>query len=256
LHSKRLIPFLRFIAWKYIGLFVHRSDVMTAPSIHASNTLREHFPETRVEHIRNGIDLKEFENFADFETLTYNYPQFNSKTFLFVGRLGEEKSVSVLIEAFQKAHSQDPELRLFIVGDGPSRSAYEQTVQAQQLQDAVFFLGRLPHEELLHSGLYHHSRALVTASITENQPITVIEAIACHTPIIIPDVEGINELLFENGRSFPANDTEAFANEMLQIAHDDALYQHCTREGGKLRIEFDGMNIAEQFEELYTNVLE
>ena len=252
LRSQWLVPLLRIIAWKYIGLFVNRSDVMTAPSNYACKTLQEHFPESRIEHIRNGIDLSDFETYNSFEELQHQYPQFNHKTFLFVGRLGEEKSVSMLLKAFHKAYNQDQELRLFIVGDGPSRKDYEQTVQESGLRGAVCFLGRLPHEELLHSGIYQHSRALVTASTTENQPITVIEAIACNTPIIIPDVDGINELLYENGRAFPAGDTDAFAAEMLQMAHDnEKLYQYCTSEGEKLRIEFKGMHVAAQFEQLY-----
>lgn len=251
LHCKPLIPLLRVIVWKYIGLFVNRSDVMTAPSQHACNTLQAHFPDTRVEHIRNGIDLSEFETFHNYETLKQKYPQFNHKTFIFVGRLGEEKSVSVLIEAFRKAYLKDSELRLFIIGDGPSRHDYERTVEEQNLHSAVNFLGRLPHDELLHSGLYQHARALVTASTTENQPITVIEAIACKTPIIIPNVEGIKELLFKNGRAFPAGDTDAFADEILEMAHNDELFHSCTRESETLRQEFDGNNVAEQFEQLY-----
>lgn len=249
-----LIPAIRVLLWKYIGAFVKRSNLMTAPSNHACKVLQKQFPLTEIMHILNGIDLNTFASYDNFDTLVSNYPSFNTKTFLFVGRLGEEKSVSVLLKAFYLAHMADPELRLFIVGDGPGKKDYEKTVRKNKLEGSVFFLGRLPHKELIHSGLIHHARAMVTASITENQPITIIEAIACGTPIIIPNVEGINELLHDNGMSFPSNNEVSFAEKMVELAGDDQLYEHYKAESGKLRMHFDGMKIAEDFETLYTEL--
>jgi len=250
-----LIPISRIFVWNYIGTFINKSDIMTAPSNHACRTIQSKFPKSIVKHILNGIDLSNFENNSDYDTLILKYPDFNHKTFLFVGRLGEEKSVSILLESFLQAQLEDQELKLFIVGDGPERKDYEKTVHDNSMENSVFFLGRLPHEELLHSGLIHHARAMVSASTTENQPITIIEAIACDTPIIIPNVDGINELLFDNGISFPGNNTKIFAEKMLELAHDDEMYQTFSNEGKKLKKEFDGMKVAEQFEELFEGIL-
>lgn len=251
-----LVPISRIFVWNYIGLYIKKSDIMTAPSEHACRTIQSKFPKSIVKHILNGIDLSNFLNYSSFEQLILKYPEFNHKTFLFVGRLGEEKSVSVLLESFNIAKQKDEDLRLFIVGEGPDRKDYEKMVQAKSLNKSVFFLGRLPHEELLHSGLIHHARGMVSASTTENQPITIIEAIACDTPIIIPNVDGINELLFKNGTSFPENDTNAFAEKMLELANDDNLYQTYKNEGEKLKQEFDGMEIAEHFELLFQGILD
>jgi len=250
-----LVPISRIFVWSYIGIYIKKSDIMTAPSNHACRTIQSRFPKSIVKHILNGIDLSNFKSNSDFDTLISKYPDFNHKTFIFVGRLGEEKSVSILLESFRQAQLEDKELKLFIVGDGPERKDYENTVKSNSLENSVFFLGRLPHEELLHSGLIHHARAMVSASTTENQPITIIEAIACDTPIIIPDVDGINELLFDNGVSFPENDTKAFAEKMLELAHNDKMYQTFIDEGKKLKQEFDGMKVAEQFEELFQGIL-
>ena len=253
--TRLLVPFLRFIAWKYIGLYINRSDIVTAPSLHACNVLKQHFPEADIRHIRNGIDLEVFKRYSDYETLLEKYPQFNRKTFLFVGRLGEEKSISVLLDAFVLAYRKDPELRLFIIGEGPGRNEYERYVKDNSLEDVILFLGRIDHEELLQSGLFHYSKALVTASVTENQPITVIEAIACNTPIIVPDVDGINELLVGNGLSFSENDRELFAGSMLELASNEELFRKCCNEGLKIREEFDGEKVAGQFEEIYEKLL-
>ncbi|HAK44653.1 MAG TPA: hypothetical protein DCO79_01860 [Spirochaeta sp.] len=254
--TKLLIPLFRALSWWYIGRYVNKSDVMTAPSIHACNVIQEKFPKSITKHIRNGIDLKEFENCSSYEELSEKYPQFNDKTYVFVGRLGEEKAVSVLIEAFRLAWLKDRELRLFVIGDGPGKKIYERTVSENHMDDAIVFLGRLDHHELLTSGLYHYARALVTASTTENQPVTVLEAIGCSTPVIVPDVDGINELWSGNGMLFEANNAVDFADKLVKLANDEKLYQQCKLSGEKLKKKFDGMIIAEQFENLYNNVSE
>jgi len=254
--TRLLLPPMRAIAWKYISVFVRRSDMMTAPTRHACRVLKEQFPEKRIEHVRDGIDFDLFSPYPSFDELVSVYPQFTLSTYLFIGRLGEEKSVSVLLEAFRKAFAVNDELRLFIVGDGPGREEYEATVRNFGLEHAVVFLGRLPYGELLRSGLYQYARAMVTASTTETQCMTVSEAIACRTPIIIPDVEGINELLFDNGLSFPANDSDAFAERMVRLAEDDELYERCRRESRNVLDKIDGRNVAKQFEQLYRKAIE
>ncbi len=250
-----LMPFLRKNVWWYIGRFVKKSDVMTAPSRHACDTLVEHFPDMPVVHIRNGVNLEEFKEQQGVKELKTKYPEFNEKTFIFVGRLGEEKSVSVLIRAFVEAYKKDNELRLFLIGDGPGRREYERIVKNEGLTGSVFFLGRLDYHELITGGLYHHARALVTASTTENQPVTVLEAIACNTPVIIPDVNGINELLDKNGLFFEAGNIKDFAEKMVTMANEDAVYNDCKAGGLKLREEFEGLKIAGQFEKLYQDVM-
>ncbi|MDZ7793188.1 MAG: glycosyltransferase [Spirochaetia bacterium] len=272
LRSQHLLPLLRRAVWVYLKWFFDLSDAITAPSLHACRTLQEHFPQAQIEHIHNGIDFTDFPDFAEtgsktntasvggadgvhgrggFDALRRDYPGFNHKTFLFVGRLGEEKSVSVLLEAFRRAWALDPELRLFLVGDGPGRRVYEQITAEAGMEGAVTFVGRIDHGQLLASGLYQHARAMVTASTTENQPITVIEAMACGTPIIIPEVDGIMELLQGNGRCFAPGDARALARQLLQMANDNLLYRTCVAAAKLRRENFEGGRVAEQFERVY-----
>ena len=250
-----LIPVIRVLLWKYIGMFIKKSTVVTAPSNHACKVLETRFPETRVLHLRNGIDLKSFQEHDSYTALTSEYPDFNKKTFLFIGRLGEEKSVSLLLEAFKDAVSKDKEIKLFIVGDGPGKKDYVQTVHRNSLEKSIVFLGTLPHEKLIKSGLIHHSRAMVTASTTENQPVTIIEAIACGTPIIIPDAGAITELLHGNGTLFTPDNALSFSNKIVELANDDNLYRKFREKGESLKPVFDGLMVADAFETLYKNAI-
>lgn len=251
-----LVPMIQTIAWRYFGLYVRRSIVNTGPSNMVCDHLREHFPRADVRCISNGVDVERFGRFASIEDLRRRYPSHNDRTFLFVGRLGPEKSVDELIDAMAIVASHDRETQLFIVGDGPSRARYLAQVRRLGLQERVFLLGRVPHGELLESGLIHHSLAFVTASTTENQPMTVIEAICCGVPAIVPDVPGITELVEDNGLRFAPHNVEDLAATMERLSGDTALRERCVRASGEMVRRFDGRNVATVFERVYRSLLE
>ena len=55
--------------------------------------------------------------------LQRHYPSFNRKSYLFVGRLGQEKSVDILIRGVGEAVKKDPEIQLFLAGEGPAKES-------------------------------------------------------------------------------------------------------------------------------------
>jgi glycosyltransferase involved in cell wall biosynthesis len=250
-----LVPVFQAIAWEYFKPYIRRSDVMTGPSKYACEELREHYPGADIRHISNGVDISRFESYAGFEETRRNYPPYNNRSFLFVGRLGAEKSVDQLVSAMHHVVGQLPDARLFIVGAGPGQERFENQARRLKLRKHVHFLGRIPHEELLESGLIQHARAFVTASVTENQPMTVIEAICCGVPIVVADVPGIRELLDGNGLLFPRGDVESLAANMVRIGSDDGLYGEFRSRSFAFRDRFDGRNVAKEFEGVYRELI-
>lgn len=253
--SEALVPVIRAIAWRYFSLYMRRSDMVTGPSQHVVDTLREHYRRTPIVHIPNGIDLSAFAGSADYETLQRRFPAFNRRTVVFIGRLGPEKSVDILIDAIALARARVPDLRLFIIGDGPGRTMYERQVTRLGLGASVVFTGRLLPDELRSSGLIHHARANVTASTTESFGMTVIEAMACGTPSIVPDVPGISELTVMAGVTFPRDDRTALARAIEQIVTDDAFYAEQVRRCSTAVARYDGANVAGEFEALYRHAI-
>lgn len=249
-----LVPLFQAIAWEYFKPFIRRSDVMTGPSLYACEELETHYPGADIRHISNGVDISRFEKYSDFQETSRRYPPFNDRSFLFVGRLGAEKSVDQVINAMRLVVNELEDAQLFIVGAGPGQERYENQTRRLKLRRNVHFLGRIPHADLLQSGLIQHARGFVTASITENQPMTVIEAICCGVPIVVPDVRGIRELIDGNGLLFPKGDVEALAENMVRIASEERLYGEFRSRSFALRDRFDGRTVAETFEKLYTEL--
>ncbi|MFQ3621055.1 MAG: glycosyltransferase [Spirochaetales bacterium] len=252
---RSFVPFARALSWWYFGIFIRNSDLITTPSKFAGQVLLERFPQKKVLHISNGIDTSVFSSPETIEKFQLKYPFFHKKTFIFVGRIGLEKSIDVLIKGFAQAAEVDPEVQLVLIGDGPNRREMETLSRSLNVQERVRFLGKIPHQELLTSGLIHYARAFVTASITENQPMTVIEAICCGLPLIAPRVPSMEELTDGNALFFPAGDVESLGNRILELARDEELAQKLSAASKQMISQFDGAKIAERFEQLYLQAL-
>jgi glycosyltransferase involved in cell wall biosynthesis len=254
---RRLLPVGRFIAWRYMGMFIRGSALVTAPSRFVYEELKKRYPEKTLRHISNGVNFSLFKNFPPREEFLRRYPFYaGGGIFVFVGRVGLEKSIDVLIRSFAAALREEPEIRLVIVGDGPSRADMTEIAAQKGAADRIVFLGKIPHAELLASGILQYARAFVTASVTENQPMTVIEAACCGLPFIAADVEGMRELASGNALLFPPGDEAALAESILALARDDELCGRLRSASQTGSQRFDGENVARRFEMEYKKLLE
>ncbi len=110
---------------------------------------------------------------------------------LFVGRLSEEKGVSVLIDAYIQNNLSIP---LKIVGDGPMRHILEQQVANANLNNVIEFLGF--QDKLTVLSLMRNAICLVFPSICyEGFPLTIAEAFACGLPVIAPKLGSMAEII-------------------------------------------------------------
>jgi glycosyltransferase involved in cell wall biosynthesis len=140
-------------------------------------------------------------------------------TFVFVGRLTEQKALPVALAALGEV----PDAHLVLVGDGPERESLERRVRDLGLVDRVRFLGSVPREEVL--AQLAGARAAVLSSAWENLPHAAVEALSVGTPVVSTAVGGVPEVVRdgENGLLVPAGDVSALAAALRRILDDDAL---------------------------------
>lgn len=102
---------------------------------------------------------------------------------LFVGRLIKEKNPQLVVEAAARLREDDPDVRCVVVGDGPERATLEATVADLGLESNVDLLP--PREEYAAVlGLMKAADAFVLPSRREGFGMTVLEALACGTPVV------------------------------------------------------------------------
>ncbi|TCM78971.1 glycosyltransferase [Rhodovulum steppense] len=157
---------------------------------------------------------------------------------VFIGRLAPVKGLRVLIAAFAEALSQEPGLRLTIVGDGEDRTTLE--ALAAPLGNAIRFTGYLSQQEV--TALLARADALVLPSFAEGVPVVLMEAMASGKPVIATQVAGVAELV-ENGVSgylVPPGDATALADRILRLAADPEARRAMGRAGrAYVEREFD-----------------
>ena len=161
----------------------------------------------------------------------------NNFTILFVGRLAEEKNVEFLINAHKKLVEYDNDIKLLIVGDGPDKEKYEQLSKSLGLEENIIFNGKAAWEEI--PVYYHACNVFSTASTTETQGLTVIEAMAAGVPPLCIDddsfkgtvTDGLNGKIFKNEEQYISEVKELYEDKKeLSIYSKQARVQaeHCS----------------------------
>ena len=112
-----------------------------------------------------------------------------------VGRLGPEKGHDILIKSIALV-KKETSCRLLILGEGPERIKLKKLIDELNLNDSIQLIG---FQENPYS-FVKSSRLFVLSSYTEGLPGSLIEAMACGTPVISTDCRyGPSEIL-ENGK--------------------------------------------------------
>lgn len=141
----------------------------------------------------------------------------------FVGRLAEQKGVSVLLEAFSRVRDRFPSAELWIVGDGPERDSLRGRCDALDLAGAVIFAGSVTASDVPRwmAGF----DVLVVPSLYEGFGLVAAEGQAVGVPVVVTNVEGLNEVV-EDGASglvCPPFDSAALAEAIGRVLGDQAL---------------------------------
>lgn len=127
-----------------------------------------------------------------------NAPPSTRPTFLYVGRLAPEKSLLVLLTAFQRVHADLPASTLTLIGAGPMRAELEARVEALGIGTAVHFAGTMAPDEL--AVAYASATCLILPSTSEPWGLVINEALSYGCPVIISDYCGcLPELVAPGG---------------------------------------------------------
>lgn len=261
LKSRRLSIIGQRIVWKVLlNPCYKEARLITAPSkTTCADIAKRVFPPRRIEYVSNGIDISRFLEEQPTEPLPEHIPSpylEGRSTFVFVGRQGYEKSIHVLLQAMAKLKASHPEARLLLIGSGPAEIAMYKLANRLGLAGSVFFAGIIPNKQLIGSHLLERMVAFVTASLTENQPMTIIEALCSGCPVIVPDDPHMTSIVEpEYGWIYESADIDRLAETMgYVLEHPQERDVRAVNARAQLD-RFDGRRVAAQFEELYRQCL-
>jgi glycosyltransferase involved in cell wall biosynthesis len=130
-------------------------------------------------------------------------------TLLYVGRLAPLKDHATLLEAVARTRAHHPGLQLWIVGDGPLELSLRKLTHELGLNDNVTFFG----EQADVSPFMLAADLLVSSSVTEGLPVSLLEAMSVGLPALVTDVGGMGEIARLSGAVtlVPSSDPQGMA---------------------------------------------
>jgi len=235
------------LGWKYSNLYYNAANLVTSPSIYTQKMLIKNKIKTKSVVIPNGISVP--------ISTSKELVQHREKTCLYVGRISKEKNIGTLIEAFDLVHRKIPDAKLTIVGSGPDLKKITKLIEKKNLQNVITLTGKIPYEKLLASPLYRKSALFVTASTSENQPMSLLEAMAFGLPIVAVGKRGIPELINNNGLLCRNGTPRELATHMISILENPKKAQIMSQAALRNAKKFTISHVSSQFEKLYQDLI-
>lgn len=240
---------------KMSQLAYDRADMVTALYEKAKGLQIElGCPEEKIQVTPNGINTKNLEN------LEGKSEEEIEQELIYAGavlRVTPIKDVKTMIQAFGFARKKVPNLRLWIMGpmDEDEKYANEcvDLVKSLGEEENIYFTGRINIRDYLGKMDF----TLLT-SISEGQPLTILESYAAHKPIIATDVGNCRELIYGNDDGFGAAGILTHIMNLEEIA--EAMIELAQKKEKRLQMGEAGYQRAmafyriEQMRDVYTNI--
>jgi len=197
--------------------FSNRCDFVIAPTVETAEILRSYGVDSAIEIIPTGVDLDMFGG-APRRTADDIRRAHAGPIALFAGRLGKEKNVELLIEAFALAREQVPGARLIIAGDGPLRGALRERAAALGIEGCVELVGPLDQPDL--GAYYRAADAFAFASTSETQGLVLVEAMAHGLPVAAVDCPVSREVVRGDAGILSDASAPALARALARLLTD------------------------------------
>ena len=141
----------------------------------------------------------------------------NTKVFLLLGRVAKEKSMDISIKSFALYHQRHPEMdvKLIIVGGGPQLEELKELVKTLNIENLVTFIGPVLAKEV--PFYYHLADIYTSASLTETQGLTFMEAMASKTLVLARFDTNLADTIIDNETGFFFHDEEDFVLKVERI---------------------------------------
>lgn len=197
-HTKPEKAFIKKIEWMIRYGIKQKKIFIVAVSKENLGLVKKYFEidDKRCCYINNGINVNRF--------YKKNHSHF---TFINLARQDENKNQLAIIRCFEKIYRINSNIRLILVGDGPSHQKLSEEINRLKINDVALLPGAVSNVE----DYYAISDVYVQSSHREALPMSILEAMAAGLPIISTDVGGIRDVVKGNGI-------------LVEETNDDALY--------------------------------
>lgn len=233
-----------------------RADIVTSLYAHArSLQIGLGCPEHKLAVTPNGIDLLRFENIPGKKPEDEGYINIGA-----VLRVTPIKDVKTMIRAFSFACEKVSNLRLWIMGPWDEDEEYAQEcfeLVEQQRIPGIYFTGRIDVREYL-----GRMDFTILTSISEGQPLTILESYAAHKPVIATDVGNCRGLIYGEGDGYGTAgilthimNVSEIASAIVELANSPKLRYEMGESGyARVSARYQLHQMRDTYKEIYEKV--
>ena len=172
---------------QFTNVYLKNMDGVIAPSKRVEALLKRYKVSIPMRVIPTGVDVNSLNKAANNDMRQELGIPADAPVLLTLSRVAEEKKIDRILNAMPEIIDEFPETRLVIAGDGPDMEVLQEQVERLTLEDNVIFTGDVPHDDV--GSYYKMADLFVSASDTETQGLTYIEALASGTKCVVYDTD-------------------------------------------------------------------
>src|SRR5260221_4009840 len=170
---------------------------------------------------------------------------------LLLGRFDPRNGLTTLIESFKKVRGKQREAQLVVVGDGPLRKHY---YRAAGGDPDITFVGSVLDSR---PSYYAHSAMYACPTTKASFGITLLESMACETPVVCSDILGFRDVVKHEREAlmFHCGDRDALADSLVRLLDDETLRARLGKTGRQEAQMYGWPSVTDTVLDIYAGVL-
>jgi len=237
---------------RWVRPTLQRADLIVVPSGFLAAVFADLGVPVRV--VENIVDLERFSAVKRGKPFWHQRDE-SGPHFVVTRNLEAIYAVDVAIHAFSIIRQTYPDATLSIAGEGEQLGRLRELSATLGLVDCVHFLGRMNNDAI--AQLYRTADVMLNASLVDNMPISVLEALASGVPVVTTDVGGI-PFIVEHDRTallVPPHDADAMARESVRLLDDPELFERLIAAGTLEAARYSWQVVHDKWETVYAEAI-
>lgn len=243
------------LAKMYSKFSVRGAEELIVPTKKVEELMHRYGVKPDINVIPTGIDLTRFrtrDNDAQKNKLksSLGIPKEN-KVVLYLGRVSQEKNIDEVMKYLNHYMDSHTNVTFLAVGDGPYRSTLEKNAKGLKHRKQMVFAGAKPWDEITH--YYQLADVFVSASTSETQGLTYIEALASGLPVVARKDPCLDGVLYQGINGYEFSDEESFIYGIEQVLWNESQIDYQKNAAESVE-QFSTEKFAARVENIYYHV--